>query len=118
MKNLLENYERFKRDRKGAEAWNNLPNGPKYDSSTIFAISTAHCKAPLLCRAGQQSQGGETYWETDAPLNNAILRYIAEHWEEIWPSVLEIMQNKEENALLECQTFINDMQEAIDEASK
>jgi len=96
-----------------ANAWNNLPNGTRYQGDK-FDISVAHCKPPKLCRAGQQSCGGRNYWETEEAFNNTILEYIVENWESIYPDVRQRMKDKEAKALQACQSFIDDMQSRID----
>jgi hypothetical protein len=111
----MEIYTNAKRARVEAEKWNALPEGKKYQNST-FSISPAHCKKPMLCRAGQQSCGGHNYWETEEPFNTAILDCIVAEWETLYPKVLAILKEKERMALKNCQAFIDEMQQAIDTA--
>lgn len=109
----IENWEKAKYTREKAEDWQNLPKGQKYRQDT-FEISTAHCKAPTLCRAGQQSCGGQNYWETGKEFNQAILEYLVSDWDNVWPKVHEILKEKERSALEDCQSFVNEMQALID----
>lgn len=95
-----------------AEAWQKLPDGKKYCSST-FDISIAHCTMPMLNRMGQKVCGGNSYWQTDNLFNEAILEYIIKDWDKIYPKVLQILKNKETKALRKCQDYINEMQTVI-----
>jgi hypothetical protein len=112
MDKRLEKYYKAKSAVKSAKKWNDLPNGQRYQGDT-FPISIAHCSAPKLVRCGQQYAGGKNYWDTDEPLNNAILKYIVDKWDDISPDIFAILEKKEADALLECQTFIDEMQAEI-----
>lgn len=110
-------WDAAKRAVERARAWQNLPNGPRYGNDT-FAISLAHCKAPVLVRAGQQDCGGQNYWETERELNQAILEYIVKDWKEIYPKVIAMMEKKEKDALLDLQSYVDSMQNMINEAKE
>ncbi|MCP4988301.1 MAG: hypothetical protein GY928_20315, partial [Colwellia sp.] len=56
MSDLISKWKAARRSRKDAEYWDALPEGKKYENNK-FNISIAHCAAPVLCRAGQQSCG-------------------------------------------------------------
>ena len=100
-----------------AKAWQRLPNGPKYQNDS-FAISIAHCKAPQLVRAGQQSCGGNNYWETGKELNQAILEFLVKNWNGIYPEVIKIMEDKEKAALLDLQSYVDSVQNLINIAKE
>lgn len=110
----LEDYQKAKLSRKAAEEWNELPNGKCYQNDK-FNISIAHCKKLQLTRSGQQYSGGTNYWETKDDFNLAILEHIVDNWGKIFPDVIERMKDKENKALNKCQSFIDEMQEAINE---
>lgn len=112
----LVRYKDAKVTREDAEAWNKLPEGPKYQNDK-FNISIAHCKSPMLCRAGQKRHGANNYWETDKRFNQAILEHIVDNWNKIFPDVINRLKAKEEGALRDCQDFVNKIQNAIDAAS-
>lgn len=115
MNDLLKKWTDAKYHRECAEKWNELPNGRKYQIGDTFEISLAHSKAPILVRAGQQTCGGENYWKSGHELNQAILEYLKDNWEGIWPEVLQRMKQKESSALIACQSFINNLQKQIDQ---
>ena len=108
-KDLLGIYKKAQRVSREAEEWNNLPKGRKYNSSK-FRISKAHCTKPKLCRAGQQVCGGKNYWYTSDEFNAAILEYLIDNWESIYPFVLDMLKENERRALIDCQSFIDEMQ--------
>lgn len=110
----LKRYQKAKATRNEAQAWNALPDGPKYQGSK-FAISLPHCRPPKLIRAGQQTCGGTNYWETEHDFNLAILQYLVDDWDNVYPKVLEILRKKEQAALKDCQFFIDELQKAINE---
>lgn len=111
----IRRWQKAKEERVAAEKWNSLPEGRKYESSTM-AISIAHCNKPMLNRMGQQTCGGTSYWKTEEGFNLAILEHIISDWDTIYPKVIAILESKESKALKECQSYVNDMQKLIDEA--
>jgi hypothetical protein len=111
----IEKWQRCKTEREQAEEWEALPRGPRYQNDK-FEISIAHCKAPQLTRAGQQTSGGKNYWETGEKFNLAILEYIVDNWESISIDVLERLRQKEIAALRDCQQYVDEMQKLIDGA--
>lgn len=112
---LLKNWQEAKRAKEEFIQWNNLPNGQKYMNDN-FDISILHCTPPVLQRAGQQYQGGKNYWETSKEVGMATLEYLAKNWEDHFPKILEILEKKERENLLECQKFIDEMTEKINNA--
>lgn len=98
-----------------AKSWQLLPSGPRYQNDS-FSISIAHCKAPQLVRAGQQSCGGKNYWETEADFNKAILEYLIGNWTTVYPEVIKMMEEKERKALIDCQEYVDGLQNLIDQA--
>jgi hypothetical protein len=115
MDTRLEAWKKAKKTREDAEEWQELPNGRKYDNDR-FNVSAAHCKPPILCRAGQQTHSGQNYWETEVGFNDAMLRYLVADWDSIYPKVLKILKETEAKKLRECQSFIDDLQRQISEA--
>ena len=111
----VKTWKEAQQTRKGAESWNNLPSGPKYQNDS-FKISVQHCKAPVLMRAGQSHAGGQNYWETEKDFNKAILEWLVGNWSKVYPEVLEILKEKERKALKDCQEYVDTMQAMIDEA--
>lgn len=103
--------------RSGAEKWNNLPDGPRYQNDT-FGLSIDHSKAPMLMRCGQQRCGGNGYWESPNSLNEALLAVIIANWSDLWPKVLAQLKEEERQALLACQKYVSEMQAAIDAAKE
>jgi hypothetical protein len=111
----IKKWQDAKRDREKAEAWQALPDGQKYQGDK-FEITTSHkCVAPTLVRSGQQYAGDQNYWETDKGFNNAILEYLVKDWDVIYPKVLNILKVKEMQALKECQAYVDDLQQEINE---
>ena len=106
-----EAYQQAKRERETAEAWNNLPNGPKYRANK-FDISVAHCSIKLT-RAGQQRESGQNYWETEQALNGALLTTIACH-PEIIEEAIEALCIKEKAALAKCREFAQGILDEIE----
>ena len=96
-----------------AQEWNGLPFGEKYTPQDTFAISKAHCTAPVLVRAGQKHCGGTNYWNTEKEFNNAIRDFLVDNWDAIYPKVIARMQAKEDQALLDCQEYIDQLQSLI-----
>ncbi|MDY6896176.1 MAG: hypothetical protein SVO01_12300 [Thermotogota bacterium] len=107
-------YHGAKEAREKAEEWNNLPHGRKYQDDT-FDISVAQSKVPSLIRIGQQKHGGQNYWESNSKFNQAILEYLVSTWDEHFPRILNILKEKEQKALKDCQSYIDEMQSMIDE---
>lgn len=98
-----------------AKSWQSLPSGPRYQNDS-FSISIAHSKPPQLVRAGQQSCGGKNYWETEESLNLAILAYVVGNWQDVYPEVIKLLEEKERIALIDCQQYVKGLQELIDQA--
>ncbi len=117
MNKSIDNWKQKKEAVRKAKEWNNLPNGPKYQRGA-FLISISHCSTPMLSRMGQQTCGGKSYWETGEEFNKAILKYLINHWGNIYPKVIEAMEKEEKEALLKCQSYIDEMQKVIDSAGK
>lgn len=106
-------YLKKKQDYREALNWNNLPNtAPGYNNS-YFNISIAHCNAPLLTRCGQHTCGGKNYWESPKALNEAIKKIICKD-KTIINRAIELLKQKELQALKDCQKFIDELQEQID----
>lgn len=103
--------------RKGAESWNNLPNGQCYQRDS-FSISVGHSKAPKLTRCGQKYASGQNYWETEEAFNKTMLEWLVKNWSKAFPEIIEMMKAKERAALLECQEYVAKMQEMIDNAQE
>lgn len=110
----IKSWEQAKSARQAAESWNNLPNGRAYQNDT-FSISLAHCKAPALVRAGQQSCGGQNYWETEKDFNLTILEWLVENWKTISPEIIQMMKDKEASKLKACQEYVTKMQDLINQ---
>lgn len=103
---------------KNAKYWHELPHGQSYASGDSFKISIAHCKAPMLMRAGQQTCGGQNYWETEATFNQAILEHLVEDWRNIYLKVIKILEEKERKALVACQEYVTEMQSLINRVTE
>lgn len=112
---LVNDWQAAKSATNKAKRWQNLPLGNRYQNDT-FSISVAHCQPPKLVRAGQQCCGGQNYWETEKEFNAAILEYLVSNWSEIYPSVISMMETKERQALIACQSYIDDLQKLIGDA--
>lgn len=115
---LIDNWRKAKNAREIAEEWNSLPDNTCKYGDTEFNISIAHSSGPVLIRTGQMRQGGNSIWKTESEFNKAILKYIVDNWDGIYPSVLKIMKDRENNALLDCQEFISEMQDLINSAGE
>lgn len=113
---LIDNYNKAKSSRQKAKEWQDLPNCERYTKDHKFEISLAHCDPPGLTRAGQRYAGDNNYWKTESDFNKAILKYLVENWEDIYPSVLKKLKQKEQEAIQDCQSFIDDMQNMINES--
>jgi hypothetical protein len=96
-----------------ANEWNDLPDGPKYQNDTM-SISPAHCRPPMLMRAGQQSCGGKNYWESPQELNQAILEVIVMDQKNIIRKAILLLEENESVALLKTQAFVSELQIKID----
>ena len=115
MSTLIKNWQKAKNSVNTAEQWNSLPNGRKYENSS-FKISEPHCKLPTFTRAGQQVCAGKNYWETDEAFGNALMKYLINDWDKHFAGVMAILKEDEKQALLKCQSYVDEMQAAIDEA--
>ena len=111
-KELYDSYLEAKNAVKWAKEWNDLPNGRKYQTDSM-SISIAHCKAPMLMRAGQQCCGGKNYWESPKELNEAILNVIIMEQKSIITKAILILERKEHDRLVEIQKFVDELQEKI-----
>lgn len=107
----VDKYLLIKKYRKDAEEWNELPHGSSYKSSN-FDISLPHCTLELQ-RMGQKVQGGQSYWDTQRPFNQAILEVIKDNWGFIYEESIKVMKKKELDALKECQCFSDELIELI-----
>lgn len=116
MSELLQKWKNATTVLEEFDRWNNLPNGPKYRDSIKFNISQAHCVAPNLVRAGQQNCGGQNYWKTSKAVDSAILEWLVNNWDTVQKGVREILKDKEHQALLNCEQFVEEMQATIDNA--
>lgn len=110
----LKVWEEKKRAVVEAERWNNLPKGQKYENNP-FSVYASHSKPPMLMRCGQKVVGGTNYWESPKEMNSAILNYLVENWDSIYPEVIKAMRVEETKALQDCQTWVSEMQAKIDE---
>jgi len=115
-----ESYERYLKAKECVDKaieWNELPSGEKYLADTM-KVSPTHCKAPLLVRAGQKYQGGQTYWNSPEDLNKAILDVIIADQENIINKAIFILKQKESVCLIETQNFIDELQEKVKKAKE
>lgn len=115
MDKRIEKWKKCQKSVELANDWEKLPSGRKYDGDK-FNISVAHCTPPILCRAGQQTCGGQAYWKTDKEFSQAILEYLVDGWSDHFPLIIERMKKQENVALLECQAYLDDLQLYIDKA--
>ena len=109
----LKVWKEKKQDTVMAKFWQELPKGQKYSPQCHFNISIAHSKTPMLMRCGQKVAGGQNYWESPVGMNKAVLTYLTENWDNIYPSVLEILEKEERHALKDCQSWVDEMQALI-----
>ena len=114
MSELVVIWKEAKEARINAQKWNALPDGKKYQTDK-FDISLPHCTLPMLNRAGQQKCGGQNFWKTEKLFNRAILEYLINDWKDIFPQVIKRMCQAEEKALIECQTYVDELQANINE---
>ena len=114
---LLKRWQEDKIALKRAKEWNDLPNGRKYNEDQSFEISKAHCRPPILVRIGQQSHGGQNYWNTEEEFDQMILNYLDDDWDNHYPKIIKMMEEKERESLQECKTYINEMLNKIEDAS-
>jgi hypothetical protein len=111
--NSYETYLDIKKAREDAEYWNNLPKGRLYQNDTM-GISVPHCGLKLT-RAGQQTCGGNNYWEAPKGLSEAILEVIAEN-PVVIESALEKLRQSERLALIACEQETRDRLADIEKA--
>ena len=108
------NYIKAKEAVERAKKWDDLPNGEKYQKDAM-SISPAHCKAPMLMRAGQKSCGGKNYWESPTELNNAILEVIIMEQKTIIAKAILLLEETERVQLGKTQEFIDELQKKINQ---
>lgn len=102
---LYDSYIKAKNAVERAKEWDDLPNGKKYQYDSM-SISPAHCKAPMLMRAGQQSCGGNNYWESPKELNEAILEIIIMEQKTIIAKAILLLEETERGRLEATKKFI------------
>ena len=85
-------------------------------NGVLCGISSAHCEGKIkLVRAGQFSTGGKNYWDSPQALNDEIKEYVIVNFNEIYPELLKSLESKRSAALQDCQSFIDEMQRAIND---
>ena len=114
---LYDDYIKAKQAVIRAKEWDDLPCGQKYQNDTM-SISPAHCKAPMLMRAGQKSCGGNNYWESPKELNDAILEIIIMEQKTIIAKAILLLEETERVRLEKTKEFIDEMTEKIRAAQK
>ena len=114
---LYDNYVKAKNAVVRAKEWDDLPSGKKYQTDSM-SISPAHCKAPMLMRAGQQSCGGNNYWESPKELNDAILEIIIMEQKTIIAKAILLLEETERAQLDKTQKFIAELQDKIEKANR
>jgi hypothetical protein len=114
--NNYEEYLKVKESYEKAKKWNDMHG--KIHGNTVcdkltpaFFISPAHSEIKLV-RSGQEMTGGQNYWSSPAELNKAILNIIRED-QEICNKAVNVLKVEMEKALVDCQEFIDDLQEKI-----
>lgn len=115
MSKELDTWLKAKQDLNEAKRWQKLGE-TKGRTGGFIDISEAHCKPPKLVRAGQTHTGGNNYWNTEEAFEKAILSYLVDNWKEIGPRVIASMEKKEKEALINCQNYVDQMQDQIDAA--
>lgn len=113
MSDLLKKWKDAKNAVQAAESWQNKPKSENRYDGTRFAISPAHSKSPMFVRCGQHYSGGENYWESPKELNEALKQVLLDDFDNMYAKALKILKEKERQALLDCQSFIDEMQELI-----
>lgn len=112
----LDNYFKAVRDRETAEKWVRMAKDSTRNGSS-FSMSTAHSTMKLT-RCGQYSEGGKNYWETETAFNDAMLQWIKQNLDVVQAGAIGIMKQKEDESLRNCQAFLNEMQEKINEVKR
>lgn len=116
MSELLQKWKNATGVIKEFDKWNDLPNSPARHGDDAFKISLAHCTPPTLTRAGQKTVGGTNYWRTETEVEKAILEWLVDNWDTVQLGVRKILQDKERQALLDCEEFVKEMRQTIDAA--
>jgi hypothetical protein len=110
-----DKYQEAKQELERAIAWNNLPNGPKYQHDS-FGVSAGHSTPPMLMRCGQQSCGGTNYWESPKALNHELLLVLCED-QRLIERAIERLRMRMNAALAACEAETKERM-ALIEATK
>ena len=113
MSDAYEKYLAAERAVSMAENWMALPHGPRYQGDR-FDISPAHCTLKLQ-RAGQQSCGGQNYWEAPKELASALLRVLAKSEDMLAPA-MSVLRMTRDKALADCREYVDDLSARIAKA--
>ena len=112
----LSKMEKAKQDVRDAKYWQGLHGTIEGNSGKpAFFISKAYSEAPKLIRVGRRTDG-HYYHETNRGFNDAILEYLVTDWDNIYPKVIEILEKKEAEALVELQEYVDSLQAEINSA--
>ena len=117
MSDKLKTYFDAVSSRKAAEKWSAMAKNGGGRNGDSFSMSTA-LSLVKLTRCGQYDTGGKNYWETSKEFNDAIVQWIKENLEDVQAGAIEILKQKEDAALRNCQSFLDEMQQKVNEVKR
>lgn len=84
--------------------------------SDILRISPAHCKAGNFTLAGQYTEGGKNYWESPTVFDQAMKDVVISRFPELAAEAIARLEQEAAMTLIEAETEISAINEAIQQA--
>lgn len=113
--NSYDSYQSAKKLTEEAHKWVGLRTAVDSQSRKLFWLSPAHSKF-MLMRCGQHSAGGTNYWQSPEMFNSAMLEVIASRFDELSAAVMDILEEREQTALIACEEELQEIQAQIQAA--
>lgn len=114
---LLENWKRRRDKLVEAKSWQALHGKPDLSGLPV-RLSAERSTPPQLILEGRLSNGGSRNHPANDALNEAVLKYLINNWTSIHPRILQILEEQENEALLEAEEELAELQQAINEAKQ
>ncbi|MBU6232491.1 hypothetical protein KGP36_07715 [Patescibacteria group bacterium] len=79
----------------------------------VFTLSKAHANKPKFVYCGQQSEGGQNYWESPQSFNEAMNEVIHAHFDELAKEAIERLELQSKEKLLAMNKLVDSLKEKI-----
>lgn len=81
--------------------------------NNVFTLSRAYATKPKFVYCGQQTQGGQNYWESPQSFNEAMNEVIHDHFDELAKEAIGRLESQAKKRLLAMNSLVDSLKEKI-----